>query len=270
MKEKALNCIKYYMKICLNTGISFLILLELLPLLLLLQLGAVVVMGRLPSFVVSFEAFIKLIVGLLAKIAGGGGNVVGNCVGWDIIPLALFAMYMEFVEYIAFGRAKSIYFPYADVTEDSRRIQKTNSAIWIARMADKKCNYFFIIFFLINKSKWAQKISGRKRKRMKKNIIEIIMSFLQMEWKTMNTNIVHHLFLGLGPLLCHMFGFEHCFRLAFECFALLSLLFCLTKYLVYMYKCRFVLSADATIVDKMNVNKTFYSPIDRRSSIKIF
>lgn len=69
------------------------------------------VVAVLPWAVVSFEAFIKLIVGRLAKTAGGGGNAVGNCAGWDIVtPVALFVMYIaEFVAYIAFGRAKSIY-----------------------------------------------------------------------------------------------------------------------------------------------------------------
>lgn len=78
---------------------------------------AVVVIILLPSLVVSFEAFIKLIVGLLEKTAGGGGNDVGNCAGWDIIPVALFVIYIEFAEYIAFaGEAKSICF-YVVVTK---------------------------------------------------------------------------------------------------------------------------------------------------------
>lgn len=84
----------------------------------MLPLLAVVVMVLLPSFV-SFEAFIKLIVGLLAKTAGGGGNVVGNCPGWDIVtPVALFAIYIEFAAYIAFGRAKSIYFHWVRERND--------------------------------------------------------------------------------------------------------------------------------------------------------
>lgn len=46
----------------------------------------------------------------MAKTAGGGGNVVGNCAGCDIVtPVALFVMYIAaFAAYIAFGRAKSI------------------------------------------------------------------------------------------------------------------------------------------------------------------
>lgn len=84
----------------------------LLPIMLPLQpIPLLTVVAVLPWAVVSFEAFIKLIVGRLAKTAGGGGNAVGNCAGWDIVtPVALFVMYIaEFVAYIAFGRAKSIY-----------------------------------------------------------------------------------------------------------------------------------------------------------------
>lgn len=81
------------------------LLLELLLLLLLL-------MPVLLPPVVLFEAFIKLIVGLLANTAGGGGNVVGNCVGWEITPVAPFVTYIEFAEYIALGRAKSICFHF--------------------------------------------------------------------------------------------------------------------------------------------------------------
>lgn len=88
------------------------VVLLLLPMMLLLQpIPLLAVVAVLPWAVVSFEAFIKLIVGRLAKTAGGGGNAVGNCAGWDIVtPVALFVMYIaEFVAYIAFGRAKSIY-----------------------------------------------------------------------------------------------------------------------------------------------------------------
>lgn len=77
--------------------------------LLLLILPVDVAVMVVPSLFVSFEAFIKLIVGRLAKTAGGGGKVVGNCVGWDIVtPVALFAIYIELAAYNAFGRAKSI------------------------------------------------------------------------------------------------------------------------------------------------------------------
>lgn len=54
-------------------------------------------------------AFIKLFTGWLAKTAGGGGNVVSNCAGCDIVtPVAVFVTYIGLVAYIAFGRAKSI------------------------------------------------------------------------------------------------------------------------------------------------------------------
>ena len=52
--------------------------------------------------------FIKLFVGLLAN-NGGGGNVVNNCDGCDIVtPVALLVTYMGLVAYIVCGCAKSI------------------------------------------------------------------------------------------------------------------------------------------------------------------
>lgn len=58
----------------------------------------------------SVAPFIKLPTGLLANTAGGGGNVVSNWVGCDIVtPVAPFVAYIELVAYIAFGQAKSIY-----------------------------------------------------------------------------------------------------------------------------------------------------------------
>lgn len=54
---------------------------------------------------------IKLFTGVFANTAGGGGKVVNNCVGWDIVtPVAAFVTYIGLVAYIVFGRAKSILF----------------------------------------------------------------------------------------------------------------------------------------------------------------
>lgn len=83
--EKKCQCFycELYKNEC-NTvmSVEMSLLLALLPLLILLPLPpllAVVVIVLLPSLVVSFEAFIKLIVGIvgrLAKTAGGGGNAL--------------------------------------------------------------------------------------------------------------------------------------------------------------------------------------------------
>lgn len=102
---------RFYGKNELDTVVSVEISLLLVGpmMLLLLILPVDVAVMLVPSLFVSFEAFIKLIVGRLAKTAGGGGKVVGNCVGWDIVtPVALFAIYIELAAYNAFGRAKSI------------------------------------------------------------------------------------------------------------------------------------------------------------------
>lgn len=63
----------------------------------------------LPMLSLLAVAFIKLFTGLLANTAGGGGNVVNNCAGCDIVtPVALLVTYIGLVAYMAFGRAKSI------------------------------------------------------------------------------------------------------------------------------------------------------------------
>lgn len=62
----------------------------------------------LPILSLLAEAFIKLFTGLLANTAGGGGNVVNNCAGCDIVTPVAAVLVTYIGLYMAFGRAKSI------------------------------------------------------------------------------------------------------------------------------------------------------------------